>query len=214
MMLWAFGVFGIYFFTAIYLQTILGFSPTRAGLAFVPMALAVALFSGLAGPVAARAGTHRTVAGGMLLMAAGLSLITLLGRGATFAGLMPGFLMFGAGAGLMNVPLANAVLQATPPERSGIASALLNASREVAGLLGITVIGAVLRSRQGAALHDGAGAVPAFIDGFRAGLYVTVGLAVAGVLVSYLALRRFASVPGGAEPEQGVITPDEVAAPL
>ena len=214
MMLWAFGVFGIYFFTAIYLQTILGFSPTRAGLVFVPMALAVALFSGLAGPVAARAGTHRTVAGGMLLMAAGLSLITLLGRGATFAGLMPGFLMFGAGAGLMNVPLANAVLQATPPERSGIASALLNASREVAGLLGITVIGAVLRSRQGAALHDGAGAVPAFIDGFHAGLYVTVGLAVAGVLVSYLALRRFACVPGGAEPEQGVITPDEVAAPL
>lgn len=47
----------------------------------------------------------------------------------------------------MNVPLANAVLQATPPERSGIASALLNASREVAGLLAITVIGAVLRSR-------------------------------------------------------------------
>ena len=92
--------------------------------------------------------------------------------------------------------------------------ALLNASREVAGLLGITVIGAVLRSRQGAALHDGAGAVPAFIDGFHAGLYVTVGLAVAGVLVSYLALRRFASVPGGTEPEQAVITPDEVAAPL
>ena len=50
--------------------------------------------------------------------------------------------------------------------------------------------------------------------GFYAGLYVTVGLAVAGVLVSYLALRRFAAVPGGAEPEQGVITPDEVAAPL
>ena len=50
MMLWAFGVFGIYFFTAIYLQTILGFSPTRAGLAFVPMALAVALFSGLRRP--------------------------------------------------------------------------------------------------------------------------------------------------------------------
>ncbi len=55
MMLWAFGIFGIYFFTSIYLQTILGFSPTKAGLAFVPMALCMALFAGLAGPVSRRA---------------------------------------------------------------------------------------------------------------------------------------------------------------
>ncbi len=218
MMLWAFGVFGIYFFTAIYLQTILGFSPTEAGLAFVPMALAIALFSGLAGPVAARAGTHRTVAGGMLIMAVGLYLITRLGRGAVFGDLMPGFLLFGAGAGLMNVPLTNAILAAMPPERSGIASALLNASREVAGLLGITVIGAVLRSRQGAALRDGVHTAPAFIDGFHTGLFVTIGLTVAGVLVSYLALRRFVPAQDGTQagstPAEGVITPDEVAAPL
>jgi len=213
-MLWAFGVFGIYFFTAIYLQTILGFSPAKAGLAFVPMALAIALFSGLAAPVAARAGTHRTVAGGMLVMAVGLYLITMLGRGAAFADLMPGFLLFGAGAGLMNVPLTNAILHAMPPERSGIASALLNASREVAGLLGITVIGAVLRSRQGAALHDGAGTVPAFIDGFHAGLFVTIGLALAGVLVSYLALRRFTGPSAGPVPLEGAVAPAEVAAPL
>jgi EmrB/QacA subfamily drug resistance transporter len=214
MMLWAFGVFGIYFFTAIYLQNILGFSPTEAGLAFVPMALAIALFSGLAGPVAARLGTARTVAGGMLIMAVGLYLITRLGRGAVFGDLMPGFLLFGAGAGLMNVPLTNAILHAMPPDRSGIASALLNASREVAGLLGITVIGAILRSRQGAALRDGVHAAPAFIDGFHAGLFLTVGLAVAGVLVSYLALRRFVPPAAGASPAGGVITPAEVTAPL
>src|ERR1700754_4916301 len=89
MMLWAFGVFGIYFFTAIYLQNILGFSPTRAGLAFVPMALAMALFSFLAGPVTARIGAHRTVALGMLLMAGGLVLFLMLGQHATFAGMMP-----------------------------------------------------------------------------------------------------------------------------
>ena len=54
MMLWAFGIFGIYFFTFIYLQSILGFSQTKARLAFVPMALCMALFAGLAGPVHAR----------------------------------------------------------------------------------------------------------------------------------------------------------------
>jgi len=81
----------------------------------------------------------------------GLYLFSRLGAAPTFASLMPGFAVFGAGAGLMNVPLTNAVLNSMPPERSGIASALLNASREVAGLLGITIIGAVLRSQQGSA---------------------------------------------------------------
>ena len=65
MMLWAFGIFGIYFFTSIYLQNVLGFSPTKAGLAFVPMALCMAVFAGLAGRRSARFGAHRTVALGM-----------------------------------------------------------------------------------------------------------------------------------------------------
>ena len=189
MMLWAFGVFGIYFFTSIYLQTILGFSPTKAGLAFVPMALCMALFASLAGPVSRIARAHQTVALGMVIMAAGLYLVARLGGGATYASLMPGFLMFGAGAGLMNVPLTNAIMQAMPPERSGMASALLNASREVAGLLGITVIGAVLRSRQSIALHHGATPPRAFLDGYQAGLLVTVALIAAGAIVSYAALR-------------------------
>jgi len=189
MMLWAFGVFGIYFFTSIYLQTILGFSPTTAGLAFVPMALCMALFASLAGPVSRVARAHQTVALGMMIMAAGLYLISRLGGGATYASLMPGFLMFGAGAGLMNVPLTNAIMQAMPPERSGMASALLNASREVAGLLGITVIGAVLRSRQGVALHHGATPPRAFLDGYQAGLLVTVALVALGAIVSYTTLR-------------------------
>jgi EmrB/QacA subfamily drug resistance transporter len=189
MMLWAFGILGIYFFTSIYLQTILGFSPTMAGLAFVPMAVMLAVFASLAPQVTPRLGAHRTVALGMAVMAAGLYLVARLGGGATFAGLMPGFLLFGAGGGLMNVPLTNSVLHSMPPERSGIASALLNASRELAGLLGITVIGAVLRSRQGSALHHGATPTRAFLDGYHDGLLVTVGLLAIGAIVGYVALR-------------------------
>jgi EmrB/QacA subfamily drug resistance transporter len=190
MMLWAFGILGIYFFTSIYLQTILGFSPTKAGLAFVPMAICLAAFASLAPQVAPRLGAHRTVALGMAIMAAGLYLVSRLGGGATFAGLMPGFLLFGAGAGLMNVPLTNAVLESMPAERSGIASALLNASRELAGLLGITVIGAILRSGQGTALRNGATPARAFLDGYHDGLLVTVGLLAFGAVVGYAALRR------------------------
>jgi predicted MFS family arabinose efflux permease len=193
MMLWAFGIFGIYFFTSIYLQSILGFSPTKAGLAFVPMALCMALFAGLAGPVSRVLRPGQTVAAGMAVMAVGLFAFSRLGAGATFTSLLPGFLIFGAGAGLMNVPLTNAVLHSMPAERAGVASALLNASREVAGLLGITIIGAVLRSRQGSALAHGAHPGAAYLDGYHAGLFVTVALIAAGAVVSYLALRR---VPG------------------
>ncbi len=217
MMLWAFGIFGIYFFTSIYLQSILGFSPTKAGLAFVPMALCMALFAGLAGPVSRVLRPNQTVAIGMAVMAAGLYAFSRLGGGAAVASLMPGFLIFGAGAGLMNVPLTNAVLHSMPPERSGVASALLNASREVAGLLGITIIGAVLRSRQGAALRGGAHPAAAYLDGYHSGLIVTVALIAVGAVVSYLALRRLprqpatagvvpataAELSGSAEPELG-----------
>jgi MFS family permease len=173
------------------------------------MALAVVVFSVLAAPIVARIGAHRAVAGGMLLMAAGLALFTLQGRNASFAGLMPGFVVFGAGAGLMNAPLTDAILGAMPAERSGVASALLNASREVAGLLGITVIGAVLRARQSAALRGGAHPVSAFLDGYHAGLIVTIALTVAGVAVSYLALRRLTTQP----PTETELTAPEAPVP-
>ena len=189
MMIWAFGILGIYFFTSLYLQEVLGFSPVKAGLAFVPMALCVAVFASLAPRIEPWAGAHRAVAAGMLLMVAGLVLFARLGLNVTYPALLPGFMLFGAGAGLMNVPLTNATMAATPAARAGIASALLNASREVAGLLGITVIGAVLSTRRAAALRSGADPVHAFLDGYHTGLLVTIALMAAGVVVSYLTLR-------------------------
>jgi hypothetical protein len=124
---------------------------------------------------------------------------------------MPGFLVFGAGGGLMNVPLTNAVLHSMPPEKSGVASALLNASRELAGLLGITIIGAVLRSRQGDALHHGTSQAGSFLAGYHAGLVLTVALVAFGAVVSYVALRRV-----GRPADQGGVTAaeDAVAAEL
>ena len=92
----------------------------------------------------------------------------------------------------MNVPLTTSVLDSMPAGRSGVASALLNASREVAGLLGITVIGAVLSSREGSALRHGTAPLQAFLDGYHAGLAVTIGLTVAGIVVALVTLRRVA----------------------
>jgi hypothetical protein len=99
----------------------------------------------------------------------------------------------------------NVIMGSAPTAQAGIASALLAASREVAGLLGITVIGAVLRSRDSASLRGGASAAQAFLDGYHTGLWVTIGLLAAAVPLSYLTLRHraghTASEPGAVAAE-------------
>jgi len=117
----------------------------------------------------------------------------------------------------MNVPLTNATMAATPTSVAGVASALLNASREVAGLLGITIIGAVLRTTQSASARGGADPVHAFLDGYHTGLFVTIGLMAAGVVVSYLTLRprgRAVSEPTPTVAEAELVTVDELAGEL
>ena len=204
MMIWGFGILGIYFFTSLYLQDVLGFSPTKAGLSFVPMALCIAAFSAVSPRLASILGRHRAVAFGLAVMDLGLVLIARQGAGAGFGSLMPGFLLFGGGAGLMNVPLTNAVMDSAPAAQSGIASALFNASREVAGLLGVTVIGAVLSTVRASSLRGGSSQPGAFLDGYHAGMWVTIGVLAAGVVLSYVTLRpRGAAVPAEAEPDAG-----------
>ena len=103
MMLWAFGIFGIYFFTSIYLQDILGFSPTKAG----PGVRPDGAVPGRCPPSSPGRSTPRAAARtgrwplGMARHGRRPVPVLRLGAGATFASLMPGFLLFGAGAGLM-----------------------------------------------------------------------------------------------------------------
>jgi EmrB/QacA subfamily drug resistance transporter len=188
LMLWAFGLFGIYFFTSLYLQGVLGFSPTKAGTAFVPMAILMAASSILSDRVAARFGAHRSTAVGMVMMGLAVASVSLLGRDATFLSLMPSFAVIGVGGGLI-MPLTATVLAVMPNEQAGVASAVFNASREVAGLLGITVIGAVLTSRQGSALAGGSSRVDAYLEGYRWGLILAAVLVLAGAAAAYVSLR-------------------------
>ena len=189
LIMWGFGIFGIYFFTSLYLQNVLGFSPTEAGAAFVPMALLMAAGAIASEGVARRIGAYRSVGLAMALMAAGIASVSLLGADATFWQLMPSFAAIGVGGGL-TVPLTATVLSAMPRDEAGVASGIFNASREVSGLLGITVIGAILTARQGAAVRSGHGAVDAFLSGYQLGLLVAAVLVAAGGVAAYLGLRE------------------------
>jgi EmrB/QacA subfamily drug resistance transporter len=191
LMMWAFGLFGIYFFTSVYLQDVLGFSATRAGLAFVPMAVLMAAGAIISDRVAARIGAHRSVGIAMGLMALGIVSVSLLGSHASFIDLMPGFAVIGVGGGL-TIPLTSTILGIMPTGQAGVASAVFNASREVAGLLGITIIGVVLSARRSAELSIGRSPTAAWLSGYRLGLIVAALLVATGGVVAWVALRRVA----------------------
>ncbi|MFC4536268.1 MFS transporter [Sphaerisporangium dianthi] len=186
--LWAFGVFGIYFFTALWLQNVLGFSPTEAGAAFVPMALLMVALATVAPRIAARVGTAATVASGLGLMAVAIAAMSTIGRHGTYAGLFPWLMLYGLGAAML-VPLTNAILGTLPEARAGLASSVLNVSREVFGLLGVTVLGAVLSARSSASAAEGAVPITAFLDGYRLALIVAALIVAVGVPVSLVSLR-------------------------
>ena len=116
------------------------------------MALLMAVGAVVAEKGRGAVGPYRSVGAAMVLMAVGIASVSLLGRDASFVDLMPSFALIGIGGGL-SVPLTAMVLGAMPVEQAGVASGIFNAAREVAGLLGITVIGAILTARQSAAIR-------------------------------------------------------------
>ncbi|NRQ49278.1 MFS transporter [Aeromicrobium stalagmiti] len=194
LMLWAFGLFGIYFFTSLYLQSVLGFSPTKAGLTFVPMALCMAVAAASSETIARRFGAHRSVSLGMGLMGVAIASVAIFGQDASMLDLMPSFVAIGIGGGL-TMPLTATVLGIMPQDQAGVASGVFNTSRELAGLLGITVIGVILTSRQDSVLGDGGLPLDAFLSGYRLGLVVAGALVFAGAVAAWAALRRAEDEP-------------------
>ncbi|WP_246081181.1 MFS transporter [Nonomuraea mesophila] len=197
--IWSFGVFGIYFFSALWLQNVLGFSPTEAGAAFVPMALVMAVVAMSSQRITSWLGIGRTVALGMALMGVAIYLISRVGADGTYADVAPWFLLYGLGGGML-VPLTAAVLNGMPQDRAGVASGMFNVSREVSGLLGVTVLGALLSVRQAAG--DRAPLL-AFLDGYRFALVVAAVVVLAGIPVALFSLRGAAGrdePSGSAEP--------------
>lgn len=182
--IWAFAIFGIYFYTALWLQNVLGFGPLKAGLTFVPMALVLVVVSIASGPLAARVGTHRLVAGGLALMAVSVLGLARVDEHGTVGDLMPWLLLYGVGAGALN-PLTGAIVGRMPAGREGVASSVLNVSREVFGLLGVTVLGVVVNAGSSAAPDP----VAAFLDGYRLALVIAGVVIALGVPLGFFALR-------------------------
>jgi predicted MFS family arabinose efflux permease len=183
------GTFGVFLYTSLYFQNMLGYSPLKAGSALLPWILVLIVLGPFTGTLAERLTPRWLIAGGLLVMACGLALLTGIDEHSAYVDLLPGLVLGGIG-GALTIPLSGVAIAAAPVEKSGVASGVFNTAREAGGALGITIIGAVVAS-------GGHAGVDAFVAGYSRGIAVAAVLAVAAAIVAALTLgdRRDARVP-------------------
>lgn len=156
MLLLAAAMFGMFFFLVQFMQNGLGFSPFRAGLAFLPLTVPLFGMARLVPRLMPAFGTRRLMLAGLPLIVAGmLWLVGLSPDGAYASGPLPSMLLFGLGAGLVFMPLTLTILSGVRHEDSGAASGLLQTTQQVGGSLGMAVLVAVYgtATRHGGPAH-------------------------------------------------------------
>ncbi len=183
-----FAMFSMFFFVTLYLQRVLHEDALQAGLAFLPMTLAVFAGSSLAPRLVARAGLRTVVTGGMLLATVGLGLFTgVHPHGSYFALVLPGAVVSGLGMGVGLVGSTIAATQGVPLAQSGLASGLLNMSRLFGGALGLAVLSTIAAG----ASHAGSTTSPLqrLTDGYDLAFTIGAAITLAGALVALAFLR-------------------------
>ncbi|MET7300358.1 MFS transporter [Embleya sp. NPDC005575] len=134
-------IFGMFFFLTLFVQDILGFSPLRAGLAFLPISAVIAVGAGVTSQLLPRFGPKPFMVGGALLAAAGLAWLTRTDIHSTYLGSILGpTLVFGVGMGMQFVSLTLMAVSGVAPRDTGAASGLLNAMQQVGGSLGLSIL--------------------------------------------------------------------------
>jgi MFS transporter, DHA2 family, methylenomycin A resistance protein len=140
----SFGMFGTFFFLSLFFQNVQGYSPLQSGLRALPATVLIFLIAPLAGRLAGRIGSKLPMAFGLALNAVSLFLFTRIQATTSYADIWPLLSMAGAGMAMVMAPMTAAVMSSVPPERAGMASATSNASREIGGVFGIALLGAIV----------------------------------------------------------------------
>jgi MFS family permease len=194
--------FGMWFFLSLYLQQVLGYSPIKAGLAFLPMTLCIVTGSALASKAVTRIGPKRMLVAGMLMQTAGLIWFTdLTPSGGYLAEILVPSLLVAMGIGLSFVPATIAAVAGVPSEEAGLASGLVNTSRLFGGALGLAILAAIATAHTNGQLHaDGAtghtarALHSALTGGFELAFVVAAVFAAVGGLVALFGLPRLRPV--------------------
>lgn len=174
---------GTFFFLVLFLQVVAGYSPILSGMSLLPVSGVMLVLSSWVGGLAGRVGPRRLLAGGCLVSAVGMVLLSNLGTQPTFlADVLPPMLVFAVGLTFVAIPVTVAVLAAADPGRAGAASGVNNAVARAAGLLAVAALPLVT----GLSGQDYGSALP---TSFPRAMRIGAGLLVVSALLAWFLIR-------------------------
>jgi EmrB/QacA subfamily drug resistance transporter len=211
------GLFAVFFFLTLYMQDVLHYSALKTGVAYLPISAMLITSAGVGSRILGRVGARPILVTGFLLAAAGMALLVRISPTTGYLDLLPSLLLVGAGMGAAFVSVTSSAVAGVPREDAGVASALLNASQQIGGSLGLAVLTAVATARFDAVrpLHPTPATVAAANTSSWAYAFVVGALLLFGaaVMVGWL-LRPRPDQPYSEEPTATEATDRLEGAPL
>jgi EmrB/QacA subfamily drug resistance transporter len=225
----SFAMLAMFFFMALYMQNILGYSPLQAGVRFLPSTAVIIVTAPLAGRLTDRIGARLPIAVGLSLVAIALYWQSQITVDTGYGFLLPAFVLMGIGIGMTMSPMSTAAMNAVQEAKAGVASGILSMSRMVGGTFGVAAVGALFQHLSDNRLHEKLGSLPlssqqqawfadnlgsgavsqklkqldpttanevgrvmkeTFVHSLSVSLKLSTAVAVAGVAIALLTLRR------------------------
>jgi predicted MFS family arabinose efflux permease len=141
----SFAMLAMFFFTALYMQNMLGYSAVEAGVRFLPATLVIIVAAPIAGRLVDRVGPRPLLVTGLSLVAVALFMQTRIDDSSGYGLLLPAFIVMGVGMGLTMTPMSTAAMNAVSVDKAGVASGILSMSRMVGGTFGVAALGALFQ---------------------------------------------------------------------
>jgi predicted MFS family arabinose efflux permease len=178
------GFLAMFFFLTLYMQNVLGYSPIRTGLAYLPVTFAIGIAAGVSSQLLSRIGTRPVIVAGALIASGGVYWLSRIPvDGSYVTDLLPGMLVMSIGFGPVFVGVTTAANAGVPADKAGLAASLVNASQQLGGALGLAIFTALATSRTDHLLAARTPMADALTAGFqRALLASSVFLLAAAVI--------------------------------
>ncbi len=191
------GFLAMFFFLTLYMQDVLHYSPIQTGVAYLPVCFVIGGSAGAASQTLTRVGTRPVIISGAVIAAAGVYWLSRISVGGSYVtDLLPGMVIMSLGIGPMFVAVTTAANSGVPPDKAGLAAALVNASQQVGGALGLAIFTALATSHTNHLLAAHVAPVHALNSGLQRGLLASAIFLLAS---AFVALR--ATNTRGVEPQ-------------
>jgi EmrB/QacA subfamily drug resistance transporter len=208
------GFYSMFFFITLYMQDVLRFSPTKAGTAYVPVALGVAVSAGVCSKLFVRTGTRPIMVAGALLAAGGVYWLSRIPvHGSYPSDLLPGLLIMSVGLGAVFVAVQTAANAGVPPDKAGLAAALINASFQLGAALGLAVFSNIATSRTNHLVARHVALPDALTSGFHRALLASSIFLVAAAVIALRATNTKGEPTPAPDTEQ-IVTEFDPGLPL